>query len=348
MLWGLLPEYTHPPRRFPVPAYLKRQGLTSAVNAPEREDPWEPSAWGAQGQSDADGRVVFSAPQGLLDASVSVLPEEEATAFKHRIDPNGPILPMPPARLGVVEGDRQLTIIAYRAPTVLVSVKTEDGAVPEELSVMARYTIDPQSYVSQFVRQPDGRFRSQRLMPDHEYAITVRDPRGVYDLAPVQRISVPESGAAESSFLLRKRRPPPGVGQPAPPFAVKTIEGRALSLASLRGKMVLLHFWQPVRGVPDAASFRAIHDRFGSDERFAMIGLYLFDDSEAATSVIHSAGLSWPQALLRDGWYDPIVTAYKALQPDVTFLIDHDGKLIARGLRGAALEKAVAAALAGK
>ena len=115
---------------------------------------------------------------------VSLLPEDEATAFKHRIDPNGPILPMPPARLGVVEGDRQLTIIAYRAPTVLVSVKTEDGAVPEELSVMARYTIEVQGYVSQFVRQPDGRFRSQSLMPDHEYAITVRGRRDVYDLAP--------------------------------------------------------------------------------------------------------------------------------------------------------------------
>ena len=183
-LSGLLPEDPHPPGRFPVPAYLKREGTTSALNAPEREDPWEPTAWVVQYQPDDDGRIVVYAPQGLKHAGVALLPEEEATAFKHRIDPNGPILPMPPAQLGVVEGDRQLTIIAYRAPTVLVSVKTEDGAVPEELSVMARYTIEAQSYVSQFVRQPDGRYRSQSLMPDHEYAITVRDPREVYDLAP--------------------------------------------------------------------------------------------------------------------------------------------------------------------
>ena len=90
----------------------------------------------------------------------TLLPEDEATAFKHRIDPNGPILPVPPARLGVVEGDRQITIIAYRAPTVLVSVKTEDGAVPEELSVMARYTIERQSYGSR-IRPTAGRPLSQ-------------------------------------------------------------------------------------------------------------------------------------------------------------------------------------------
>ena len=215
---------------------------------------------------------------------MAVLPEEEATAFKHRIDPNGPILPMPPARLGVVEGDRQLTIIAYRAPTVLVSVKTEDGAVPEELSVMARYTIEAQGYVSQFVRQPDGRYRSQSLMPDHEYAITVRGRRDVYDLAPAQRISVPESGTAELSFLLRKRRKPPGVGQTAPPFAVTTIEGQALSLASLHGKTVLLHFWRLPQGIPDAATLLAIHERFGSNKRFTMVGLCVSDQIRGGDS----------------------------------------------------------------
>ena len=52
--------------------------------------------------------------------------------------------------------------------------------------------------------------------------------------------------------------------------------------------------------------------------------------------------------MLRDRWYDPIVINYDALQPDATFLIGPDGKLIARGLQGTALEKAVAEALAGK
>ena len=83
-------------------------------------------------------------------------------------------------------------------------------------------------------------------------------------------------------------------------------------------------------------SLQAVHDRFGSDGRFVMIGLCLSDDSEAVTRVIQSARSSWPQAMLRDRGNDPIVVDYQALQPDGTFLIGPDGKLIARGLQGAA------------
>ena len=160
--------------------------------------------------------------------------------------------------------------------------------------------------------------------------------------------NLPESGSADLSFVLRKRRKPPEVGQPAPPFAVKTLDGRTLSLAALRGKTLLLHFWQTGPGIPDVTSLQAVHDRFGSDGRLVMIGLCLSDDSEAVTRVIRSARSSWPQAMLRDRGYDPIVVDYQALQPDVTFLIGPDGKLIAKGLRAPALEKAVAEALAAK
>src|SRR5262245_28689981 len=101
-----------------------------------------------------------------------------------------------------------MTMIAYRAPTVLVSVKTEDGAVPADLSVMAGYRINRTNYGSYFVRQADGRYRSQSLMPEHEYEVRVRDRGGAYDPAPVQRVSVPEGGSAQLSFLLRQRRKP--------------------------------------------------------------------------------------------------------------------------------------------
>ena len=97
---------------------------------------------------------------------------------RRRIDPNGPIIPMPPARLGDVTGDRQRTIIAYRAPTVLVSVKTEDGAVPEELSVMARYTIRGAGLCKSI--RPAGHERPlsqpRALCPIAEYAIRSLGP----------------------------------------------------------------------------------------------------------------------------------------------------------------------------
>ncbi len=79
-----------------------------------------------------------------------------------------------------------------------------------------------------------------------------------------------------------------------------------------------------------------------------MVGLCVSDSSEEATRVIQRAGLSWSQAVLRDEFYDPIAINYGARLPDATFLIGPEGKLIARGLQGTVLEKAVAEALAGK
>ena len=88
-----------------------------------------------------------------------------------------------------------------------------------------------------FIQQADGRYRSQSLMPDHEYEITAWDRGGAVVPRELHRINLPEGGSAELTLVLRKRPKPPEVGKPAPAFAVKTLDGRELSLAGLRGKV---------------------------------------------------------------------------------------------------------------
>ena len=343
-LSGLLPQGRGRPRFFLIDREMER---FSAMNAPEPEDARDPLAWGVQEQPDGEGRIVFQAPAGLRNATLFTPAVDEVSAYKHRLTPDGPALPGPAARLGVLEGDRVLTMIAYRAPTILVTVKTEDGVVPADLSVNARYRLGRTNYGNLFSRRPDGRYRSISLMPEHEYQVTVRDPGGAYESAPSQRVRLPEGGSAELSFLLRKQRKPPEVGRPAPPLAVKTIDGRTLDLASLRGKTVLIHFWLLDGRGPDLSSFKAVHDRFGNDERLSMIGLCLSDDADRAAEAIRSNKVSWPQAMLRDGWSDPTVIAYVASR-DRAYLIGPDGRLVARDLGGVAIVEAVADALAGK
>ncbi len=116
----------------------------------------------------------------------------------------------------------------------------------------------------------------------------------------------------------------------------------------MRGKTVLLHFWSPVLELRDASSLKAVHEQFAHDKRFAMIGLCLSNESEAAGQSIRSMGLNWPHALLRDRDLDPIAVAYGPECLCKAFLIGPDGRLIARDLEGPALETAVAGALAGK
>ncbi len=79
------------------------------------------------------------------------------------------------------------------------------------------------SYSDGFTHQPDGRYRSRSLMPDHEYKIIAASKE--YVPKEVPRLKLPEGGRAEVTLILRKKPKPPEVGKPAPPFSVRTIEG---------------------------------------------------------------------------------------------------------------------------
>jgi hypothetical protein len=283
-----------------------------------------------------------------LQVSLNAYPYDEDVAYKTRLTPDGPLKHFGGGELGPIEDDRRITIVSYRAPTVLVNLKSEDGRVPDDLTVNAGFNVNGGDNGNRLIRQPDGRYRSGGLMPDHEYEISAWQPRGSYISRRLQRINLPEGGSTEVTLMLRKRPAPPAVGQPAPPFSVRTLDGRTVSLADLRGKTVLLHFWAPIFGLPGAPSLKAVHEKFGKDDRFAIISLCLANDPADAIGVIQSAGLSWPHAVLRDRGYDPIVVDYGARYPHRSFLIGQDGKLIARDLEGAGLEKAVAEALGRK
>jgi hypothetical protein len=323
-------------------------GRASTINDPEPRDTVNRDNWSVQDKPDSEGHLLFLAPKGLREASLSALSFDETIAYKSRLEPDGPLRSGGGGELGVLEADRQVTVVCYRAPTVLVTVKVEEGQVPDDVQVNAGFTVNGGGQGGSLERQPDGRYRTRSLMPDHEYEISAWGTRGTYVPTRIHRINLPEGGSADLTLTVRKRPAPPEVGRRAPGFSVRTLEGRTLSLAGLRDKTVVLHFWQPRLGIPDATSLKAVHDRFGNDSRLAMIGVCLSDDSEAATRVIRSLGLSWPQAALRDRGADPIVIDYGARYPYKAFLIGPDGKLIAKDLEGAALEKAVAQALTGK
>jgi hypothetical protein len=208
-------------------------GPTSMLNDPEPQVIGGEMVWSALGRPDGEGRIIFRAPQGLASANVIAWPDEESVAYKYRLEPNGPLQVTFSGALGVLEDDRSLTVITYRAPTVLLDVKTEDGQVLKGLSISWLFRIDGDYYGGDdFVRRTDGRYRSRSLMPDHEYEIRVRDRARAYVPRQVPRVNLPEGKTVELTLVLRKRPTPPEPGQPAPAFTVQTIDGRTLILVT--------------------------------------------------------------------------------------------------------------------
>jgi peroxiredoxin len=142
-------------------------------------------------------------------------------------------------------------------------------------------------------------------------------------------------------------------GQQAPPFEATTLAGEKISLpGSYKGKVVLLDFWATWCGpcigeLPNVIAAYEKHHASGLE----ILGISLDSDSskEKLPAFIQEKRIQWPQVCDGLGWKAAIGQLYNVHSIPATFLIDGDsGKVIAVGIRGAALEPAIAKALAEK
>ncbi len=137
------------------------------------------------------------------------------------------------------------------------------------------------------------------------------------------------------------------VGERAPGFAVKTLDGTERTLTDFRGKYVLLDFWATwcAPCIAEVPNLSALQQAFGSDPRFAILSMSLDERPDDIKSFIASEKMTWTQACV--GPDAAVVADYGATAIPSTFLIGPDGTIVASGLRGDALKAAVEKALRG-
>ena len=134
-----------------------------------------------------------------------------------------------------------------------------------------------------------------------------------------------------------------------PPFNVQDLDGKPLSLADHKGKVVLVDFWAtwcpPCRAeIPNVvATYKKYHD-----EGFDIIGVSLDQERQKLLSFIKDNGMTWPQYFDGEGWQNKLAMKYGIQSIPATYLLDTNGVIIAKDLRGSDLGKAVAKAVAKK
>jgi peroxiredoxin len=139
------------------------------------------------------------------------------------------------------------------------------------------------------------------------------------------------------------------VGASFPDFNEKDIDGKPLSIANYKGKVVLIDFWAtwcpPCRiELPNIlATYKKYHD-----QGFEVIGISLDANRQQLDKFLKDQKLPWPQ--YNDGkfWDTKLVLKYGVSQVPTTFLLDRNGTIIARNSRGDDLEAAVAKIFAKK
>ena len=135
----------------------------------------------------------------------------------------------------------------------------------------------------------------------------------------------------------------------AQPFALsdKTLDGKAISLADYKGKVVLLDFWATWCGpcVGELPNVKANYDKYKA-QGFEIVGISLDEDEEALRSFVKAKDMTWPQIFDGKGWEAGDAKTYGVQAIPFTLLIGKDGTIAAVNPRGEALEPAIKAALA--
>lgn len=131
-----------------------------------------------------------------------------------------------------------------------------------------------------------------------------------------------------------------GIGKEAPQFIQPDPNGNPLPLSKLRGKVLLVDFWaswcKPCRAENPAVV--AAYQKFKS-KGFEILGVSLDSEKEPWMKAIATDKLFWPQVSDLKGWENSAAQAYGINSIPASFLLDKEGKIIAKNLRGEALER---------
>ncbi|MCJ7467103.1 MAG: AhpC/TSA family protein [Maribacter sp.] len=133
------------------------------------------------------------------------------------------------------------------------------------------------------------------------------------------------------------------VGSKAPDFSAPTPAGQQLALKDVMGKVTLIDFWaawcKPCRAEnPNVVNaYKKYHDK-----GLNILGVSLDRSAEDWKNAIADDGLIWNQVSHVAYFEDPIAKLYGVDAIPAAFLLDENGIIVAKNLRGSQLEEKVA------
>ena len=206
----------------------------------------------------------------------------------------------------------------------------ENSGSPVAISMLGRMNL-----MQEFELFKQVRDSLRKTMPGSGFFTLFRDQVDRYEQEQLM-IKLQEEEAKRLSNLLP-------IGSEAPEIMQQTPEGGTLALSSLRGKYVLIDFWaswcRPCR--IENPNVKRVYERFKS-KGFEILGVSLDRDHGAWVDAIRADGLPWKHVSDLGFWNNAAAQQYGVGSIPYTVLVDREGRILEKGLRGEQLEARLA------
>lgn len=177
------------------------------------------------------------------------------------------------------------------------------------------------------------------INPEQEFAFTD-------SMNNVFQKTLPDSKYTKALSAKIQKTGGTAIGVTAPEIKLPSPDGQEIALSSLRGKYVLIDFWASWCGPcrKENPNVVRMYNKY-KDKGFEIFGVSFDQNKDKWVQAIAADKLTWPHVSDLKGWESSAAQLYGITSIPHTILLDKEGKIIAKNLRGEALEQKLAEVL---